>query len=115
MQVKSELLNQILTDYLKIGGHEDVAIEAVVDFCNYVDAWFMEHKPVGVAPASSAGAGVTVRFSDGVNLSLFPSDHENAAYGSVAVGITGNVGGGVRGAGGMTDTSVPIIDSRRTY
>lgn len=114
MQIKSELLNQILTEYLDSGSRTDEIVSAVVDFCNYVDAWLLSHKPVGVSPAADAGSGVTVRFSDGTNLSLFPSEHEAAPNGGVAVSITGNSGGSVRGAGAMADTSVPIINSRYT-
>lgn len=113
MQIKSELLNQILTDYLAAGEHGDEKIAAVVDFCNYVDAWFLSHKPVGVSPATDSGSGVTVRFSDGNNLSLFPAEHDAVPNGGIAVSITGHTGGSVRGAGGMTDNSVPIINSRR--
>lgn len=113
-QIKSELLNQILTEYLDMGGHNDEKISGVVDFCNYVDAWLLSHKPVGVSPAADAGSGITVRFSDGTNLSLFPSDHEVRPNGGIAVAITGNSGGGVRGAGGIVDNSVPIINSRYT-
>jgi hypothetical protein len=114
MQIKSELLNQILTDYLAADSHDAEKVAAVTDFCNFVDAWFLEHKPVGVSPATDSGSGVTVRFSDGANLSLFPAEHDAVPHGGIAVSITGNSGGSVRGAGGMVDNSVPIINSRRT-
>lgn len=114
MQVKSELLNQILTDYLSVGGQTEEATKAVVDFCNYVDAWFLSHTPVGVSPAADSGSGVTIRFSDGNSFSLFPSDHEPAAIPGAAVSITGNAGGSVLGAGGIKDNSVPIVSGSKS-
>lgn len=102
---KSELLNQILTDYLNTKSPAPEAENAVADFCSYADQWFAESQPVGVGRVSTS---LSIRLADGREFVLFDAGFV-PDVGMPSMGITGNTGGSVRAAGAtVVDASQPI-------
>lgn len=104
---KSELLNQILSDYLAIDPNRPVydATSAAV-FCDYAVEWLSRTPPIGVGHSVAA---LTLRFADGRELVLFDVDEANPPSSGLSLGITGTNGDRVRvGTQSAVDLSSPI-------
>lgn len=82
---ESALLNQIVTDYCAQSDEQQFQKGILDNFCQYAAKWLLEKGCVGLGQASS---GMTLRFSDGRELSLF-SLPESVAVEQPAISISG--------------------------
>jgi len=81
---ESTLLKQILSDYCAQSDEQSDQQGLLEKFCDYAANWLVANGCLGVGYAAS---GLTLRFSDGRELSLF-SDGRAAADQPAAVSIT---------------------------
>jgi hypothetical protein len=103
--LKSELLTAILNNYTAATALNDDTRLAVEQFCTYAADWLKQNNVVGMGRAA---AGLSLRFGDGRELSLFDLSDIIAPSNQPAVSITGNIGGARPGVVAMTDSSFPI-------
>jgi hypothetical protein len=88
---ESELLNQILSDY--IAANPDVDKDPLNNFCVYIAGWLVDHPVIGVGMTSS---GMALRLADGREMTLIVTpEMTNPATVTPPVSITGNSGSGV--------------------
>lgn len=102
---KSELLNQILSDYLVHNTIPDDSAAAISAFCAYVDQWFSETRPVGLGHGTT---NLSIRLSDGRELSLFDTAEQIVISNSPAFNITGTASAGVR------VNNTPVVDASQS-
>ena len=108
---KSELLNQILTDYLGANTLSDEAEAAVTAFCDYAVQWLATERPVGVGHTTP---NMAIRMANGRELALFDAAEQAVVDKSVSVGITGQGGASVRSAGAVViDASHAITGNQK--
>lgn len=101
---KSELLSAILSSYTTETSPDTETANTVERFCAYAADWLSQNNVVGLGRAA---AGVTLRFGDGRELSLFGlSDAQQGNQ--PALSITGNSGSARPGVVQMTDSSQSI-------
>lgn len=104
---KSELLSQILSDYLAADPSRPAydAASATV-FCDYAVEWLSRTPPIGVGHSV---ASLTLRFADGRELVLFDADENALPPPAPSMSITGTSGDRVRvGVQSARDLSLPI-------
>jgi hypothetical protein len=65
---ESALLKQILSDYCASNEEYRFQEAMLADFCKYAAQWFIDNSCVGVGHGAT---GMTLRFADGRELSLF--------------------------------------------
>ncbi len=101
---ESELLNQILSDYITANPAADK--NPLENFCVYIAGWLLDHPAIGVGMTTN---GMALRLADGREFSLVVTPEMSNPYSVTApVSITGNSGSGItRGAPGDA-TSVAI-------
>jgi hypothetical protein len=104
---KNEILEKILDAYCNaFTALSDDQKTACRHFCEYASEWLAESGVVGVGQTAE---GVSLRFSDGQERLLFSAaSTPMAPAGGVAVSITGNSSGNVRGSSPVADSSVKI-------
>jgi len=92
---ESELLNQILSDYINANPAADK--NPLENFCVYIAGWLTDHPVIGVGMTPS---GMALRLADGREMSLVVSpEMTNPATVTPPVSITGNSGSQIsRGA-----------------
>lgn len=88
---KSELLNQILSDYVDANPAADK--DPLENFCVYIAGWLTDHPVIGVGMTPS---GMALRLADGREMSLVVSpEMANPDTVTPPVSITGNSGSGI--------------------
>lgn len=81
---ESALLKQILSDYCAQSDEQRAQQGLLEKFCDYVANWLVDSGCLGVGYAAS---GLTLRFADGRELSLF-TDEKSAPTQQPAIAIT---------------------------
>jgi hypothetical protein len=100
---ESELLNQMLSDYIDANPAADK--DPLKNFCVYVANWLIDHPVIGVGMTTS---GMALRLADGRELSLVVgSGIADPATVTQPVSITGNFGNQIS-RGQLSDLSVAI-------
>lgn len=84
---KSELLNQILSDY--IDANPAANKDPLENFCVYSAGWLIEHPVIGVGMTTN---GMALRLADGRELAFVGAEMSDPATVTPPVSITGNAG-----------------------
>lgn len=103
---ESEVLKQILTDY--IAQNPDADKNPLDSFCAYAGDWLSTHNIVGLGMTAS---GMALRFGDGREMTFFVSSDMPTTAVTPPISVTGNNGGRVGdlvNASAVDTTSVQI-------
>jgi hypothetical protein len=98
-------LSAILSSYTAETNPDTETANTVERFCVYAADWLSQNNVVGLGRAA---AGVTLRFGDGRELSLFGLSDIAQQGNQPALSITGNSGSARPGVVQMTDSSQSI-------
>jgi hypothetical protein len=101
---ESELLNQILSDYIDANPAADK--DPIENFCVYIAGWLADHPVIGVGMTTN---GMALRLADGREMALVVSpEMSNPATVTPPVNITTGSSGGVQRGAVSDSTSVSI-------